>query len=463
MRQPTTTVDNVTHVAGLHLSSLALIAGLALLTFFTHYPGQVSVDAILQLQDGLSGVYDSNQPPPMSWLMALLSLPGVLGLNIMFFSLAVAVLLSQLSTRLLWQQNTAVVLLFCFPVLLIYNGIVWKDVVFANGALLGLLLLPRGRDRPNWRSLVASATVLALAVSVRQQGVLAAAFAIAYLLLAPVLFTVRSDRWKALGLWLIVYVALGSLIDISVAARGDLSKSSSLDGPLFQLRTFDLGGIAAVNPDIEFPSLEASADEAPARHQPTRERVIAALSGYSPDRHDWMGETIAKAGIFFPKKALYEDWRTRILEHPLDYVTHRLDFLSWLFGFHNIYQCLPFIAGISAEPSDMVKEIGIEPGMSWRAEQVEVLGLTTVFLFRPYFYLAISALVIVVIFYRGWRQHMNMILIQLTGLSYAGSYAIVGIACDFRYTFLSTVVSLFGLIYVMLNCAPPRAIDDLPE
>ncbi len=46
---------------------------------------------------------------------------------------------------------------------------------------------------------------------------------------------------------------------------------------------------------------------------------------------------------------------------------------------------------------------------------------------------------------------MNMIVIQLAGLSYAASYVIVGIACDFRYTYFSTLVALFGLVYLVLS------------
>jgi hypothetical protein len=450
IREIATNHDGATRVAGLHLTTLSLIVCLCLFTFCAHYPGQASVDAIVQLQDGISGVYDSNQPPPMSWLMALLSLPGVLGLNVVLFGLAVAVLLKQLPASVA-GQNTAVLLLFCFPVLLVYNGIIWKDVLFANGALLGLLLLPQGRDEFRWHSLIASAGVLALAVSVRQQGVLAAAFAIAYMLLAPTLFLVRGDRIKALGLWLLVYFVCGSLIEASVAARGDVSQSLSLDGPLYQLSTFDLGGIAAPNPDIHFPALEAGAHEIALGHQPTRERVMSALSGYSPDRHDWMGESIADSGAWFPKEALYQDWRTRIVEYPLDYMAHRLDFLSWLFGFHNAYSCTPFFLGISAEPSSMVKEIGLEPGVSWRAEKLQELSVKAVFLFKPFIYLAVSMLVLSLLLFQGRRHCMNMIVIQFAGLSYAASYVIVGIACDFRYTYFSTLVALFGLVYLVLS------------
>ena len=48
------------------------------------------------------------------------------------------------------------IFLFSFPVLLISVGIVWKDVLFAHAALLGLLLLPGGQSR-HWSTLAFAA------------------------------------------------------------------------------------------------------------------------------------------------------------------------------------------------------------------------------------------------------------------------------------------------------------------
>lgn len=447
-----------THVTRLRPSTLLLIAFLCLLTFIAHYPGQASVDTIIQLQDGISGRYDSNQPPPFSWLIACLALPGVLVLNLTLFGCAVVALMSH-SNASTASKNTAILLLFCFPIVFLYNGIVWKDVLFANGALLSLIALPRPDTRSRWLSLVASAAIMSLAVSVRQQGILAAAVAIAYLLLVPHIFPDRLNRIKALLLWTLVFVTLSKLTEVLVALHGDVSHTVSVEGPLYQLSTFDLGGVAAVNRDLHFPALESVAHEVAVEHQPTRERVLAALKGYSSKGQDSMGESIAASGAWFPQEALYLDWHSRIIEYPWDYAAHRLHFLSWLFGFKDIYQCTPFVYGISAEPSHMIREIGIEPGISWRAEQIGILGLNTIFLFRPYFYLTVSIVTTGLLMYGGWQRHLNMIVIQIAGLAYAASYTVIGIACDFRYTYFSTVVALVGLVYIatsLQTLAPPE-------
>lgn len=423
---------------------------LCLLTYFSHFPGQASVDVIVQLQDGMSGVYDSNQPPFMSWLMARLTLPGMLGLNITLFGLAVLVLLQQLRVNV-WVHNVVVLLLFCFPVIFVYNGIVWKDVLFANAALLGLLLLPQSNERLRWSSLIFSAAALALSVSVRQQGVLAAFFAVVYLVFTPTIFLSRVDRVNALAVWLSIYLCLSSLAGITVTMHGDTSQTTSIDGPLFQLATFDLGGILSHNPDIRFPTLEAIATNMPQANRPTRERMISALSGYRPDRQDFMAESIAASGVRLPKEALREDWRSRIIKYPIDYARHRIEFMGWLLGFHNIYTCSSMFFGISAEPAEMLEEIGMEPSISWRAQKLHEVSLKFVSLFPPYIYLAISISVLLILIYQGWRNSAHMILIQLAGLSYAASYFVVGISCDFRYTYFAILVSLFGLARVTIR------------
>ncbi len=199
--------------------SFFLIAILALGAFVIHYPGQASVDAILQLDDGMSAVYDSNQPPAMSFLMAKLELPGMLALDILLFSLAVGQLIRLAEPRQLVQYSS-VLLLFVFPVFLIYLGTVWKDVLFAHAAVFAFLLLPRGKE-VRWPALLLSAALLALGAAVRQQGLLVVAFAMFYLLFASGLNRSRLSRWRILFSWLVVYVLCFGGIKLAVVTSGD--------------------------------------------------------------------------------------------------------------------------------------------------------------------------------------------------------------------------------------------------
>ena len=435
--------------AHIHIwSNITLVAFLALCVLIFHYPGQASVDTIVQLQDGLSRIYDSNQPPSMSFILANLTLPGTLILNTLLFSLSVVRLLYLIPVNH-QRQLIAVVFLFCFPILLIYIGIVWKDVLFAHAALRGLLLLPGGK-RLHWKTLALSAAALALGTSVRQQGVIIVLVAVFYLVFASGMSTSRFRRWQAVAFWITVYVLCSGGIKLAVDASGDTSKSVAFVGPFYQLALFDLGGIAYHNPDLSFPSLEKSASEVTQEHRPTRERILAAITNYNPERQDYMWESLKKANIRFPHKALFNDWLTRILEYPGTYFAHRLDVLSWILGCHDTTKCLPYQFGISSQPEEMVTEIGIEPGTSDRAKMLEGLGNLTMFLFRPVIYLILSLAVAGFLIKRDWRQHSLIITIQIAGLIYAATYLLVGIACDFRYTYFSTLTALFGLAYVFV-------------
>lgn len=429
--------------------TITLVVFLAVCVLILHYPGQASFDTIVQLQNGLSHIYNSNQPPAMSFILASLTLPGTLVLSTLLFSLSVVRLLYLIPGNY-QRQHIAVIFLFCFPISLIYIGIVWKDVLFAHAALLGLLLLLPGGKQPHWKTLALSAAVLALGTSVRQQGVIIVLVVVLYLLFASGMSASRFRRWKVVALWVTVYVLCSGGIKLAVDASGDTSKSVAFVGPFQQLALFDLGGIAYHNPDLSFPSLEKSAPDVKQGHQPTREKILAAIANYNPERQDYMWESLEKTNIIFPHEALFNDWLTRILEYPGTYFAHRLDVLSWILGCHDTTKCLPYHLGISSQPEQMVTEIGIESGMSDRTKMLESLGNLTMFLFRPVIYLILSLAVVGFLIKRDWRQHSLIITIQIAGLIYAATYLLVGIACDFRYTYFSTLTALFGLAYVFV-------------
>ncbi len=134
------------------VAALLIFAG-ALLTVSLHWPGHMSVDTLLQLRDGLSRDYRSNQPPAMSWLVALmqgspLGLGGLLALNVGFWSACAWRLYRLLAERGGWHPWAALLVWFLFPVSFFYNGILWKDVLAAHLAALAFLLVIPGR-RPS--------------------------------------------------------------------------------------------------------------------------------------------------------------------------------------------------------------------------------------------------------------------------------------------------------------------------
>ena len=292
---------------------------------------------------------------------------------------------------------------------------------------------------------------MALGTAVRQQGVAIAFIAALYLLLTPGRGLAGVARWKAAALWLIVFVLCSGGLKLAVDSSGDTSKSAAFVGPFYQLALYDLAGIAhGQDLELSFPALERSAPHVVPEHRPTRDRILMALDGYSPDRQDHMGASLERAQVSFPLKALFSDWLALIPQYPGAYLAHRLEVLSWITGWHDTTKCLPYALGISAQPEEMVAEVGLEPGINARAQMLERLGSATLFLFRPVIYLLLSLAVAGFLIKRDWRRHRLIITIQIAGLIYAATYLFLGIACDFRYTYFSTLTALFGLAYAFV-------------
>lgn len=427
----------------------AAITVLALALFAVHFPGQASYDTLAQAFDGATRVYASNQPPAMSLLMSLLTMPGVLALQVGLFALAVwrLLVLSGCASPARYLLGLA---LFLFPVLLIYAGIVWKDVLFAHGAVVAVLLLPQTVAVSRWQPLLASAAVLAVAVAVRQQGMIVALVVIAYLLLGGgPRGLLQANRWKITALWLAVFITCTGGIRLAVHTGGDTAEGLSFTGPLRQLAMFDIGGVLSTVPDINFPAIAAGAMLVPEQHRPSRERVVEQLRRYSPQRQDFMAEADSSNNLWIPPEAWFTDWVTIVSQHPGAYLTHRLNFMGWLLGCHNPTECLPFYLGVQSEPQQMAATLGVTTGVSARAKLLEALGNASLFLFRPWIYLSLSVATLGVLLLRDRERHGPMITLQVCGLLYAASYFLIGIACDFRYTYFCTITGLFGLVYII--------------
>src|SRR5215469_18735977 len=145
-----------------------------------NWPGQMSYDSVVQLMDGRSGQYDSWHPPVMAWLLGLFDslLPGT-GLFLLFTALLLfgAWLLLLWDTRGGWGLPILTALIFATPQLLLYQGTIWKDVLFANAGIAAFALLAKAAEHwrdtaPRWMLLLLCAAALALAALARQNGFL---------------------------------------------------------------------------------------------------------------------------------------------------------------------------------------------------------------------------------------------------------------------------------------------------
>ena len=119
-------------------------------------PGHLSVDSLIQIFEGDSGVMTSYHPIFITVLFGKLAAFGGPRLLVVCSSLMLFVGLLVLLPGIERPRFVGVALLACAlagPILLIYPGIVWKDVWFAHFALLGFAVIALRRSGGRKRKL----------------------------------------------------------------------------------------------------------------------------------------------------------------------------------------------------------------------------------------------------------------------------------------------------------------------
>ena len=148
-----------------------LLAGLATMLAL-NWPGQMSYDSVAQLAEARAGFYHSWHPPVMAWLMRQFdSLVRGTGLFILFNGALALFAFWSFARPQRATLLTVVLALMAMltPQWLLYQGMVWKDMLFADAALAAFAALARAMDG-NRRWYLPSILLFALAMMARQNG-----------------------------------------------------------------------------------------------------------------------------------------------------------------------------------------------------------------------------------------------------------------------------------------------------
>lgn len=417
------------------------LAGAACVAW-VHWPGHSSYDTLVQLRDGLSRTYASNQPPAMSWLVAsaLQTPPGfgaLLLINIGLWGCA-----GWLIHRLLAAQGVrwpwlALLIWWLFPVSFLYSGILWKDVLAAHLAILAfLLVVPRPSHAVGPGALVLSALTIAAAMLVRQQ------MALMLPLLGAAVWCARSDvtrihRSAIAAAWLAGVLTLGWAADTALVRNARQVSGLATQGAVYQLTTFDLAGIHSHGGHLRLPALDAAGVD--------RQRLFDLFEFYGADRVDHLGAYPRNPliGLTDPNPPLLADWRASIRANPAAYAAHRWEHFLWQAGLRDPLRCLPYHFGVEPQP-DGFPALPLPTPRPERDALLRTIAESLLPLFRPALYAGVSMLALALL---GWRRPLGwtvLAMLQLSGLAYLGSYLLIGIACDFRYAYFLVPVALVG-------------------
>lgn len=404
-----------------------LLAGTGLMLAL-NAPGQLSWDSVSQLADGRSGAYNSWHPPVMAFLLGLFDsvLPGT-GLYLVFQAalvLAALLALVWLAPRPGPLTAAAALILIAMPQWLLYQGEIWKDVLFANAALAGFAALAAAEQHWQRRWIASAAVLLTLAAATRQNGLVLLPVAG----LATGLIARRQNRsaWRwGLGFFAATLLMAGTLT-LALAARGDGGEGARAQIRLAQ--AYDLAGALARQPDLPLPLTAAD----PALDQVLRHRGAAL---YTPLRNDPFAADPAISAALSDARpgALGQSWRALIQHHPLLYLRVRGAVFAAVLTTPDPQACHFAPVGVGGDPGQM-RALGLAPHI--RAQDWALAGYARLFFHTPVFaHLAWGAAALILLVLMAKRGEIAMTALLGGALLFAITFVIVSIACDYRYLF----------------------------
>jgi hypothetical protein len=413
------------------------------------FPGHASYDTLYALREGRLWQFSGLQPPIVSVLLGAFdrALPGTALYQLFVQALLYVPLLMFMSGRpVSLASSVFLAFLTLSPVTILYEGIVWKDVLFANatsGACL-LAALPLGRWAPAYERVLAylgASALFLLACLTRANGI------VVPLLLVPAVLSQQlpSLRWRgALGC---AALAVTSLVFTTALINHALvGENASLRVALRTTFVFDIAGIAASNPDAAASELA---------HFGIDGQAVAAeaKSTYTPQRWDPLMRTPIIGAKLLYSPQLLEAWSAAIMASPIAYVRHRLSHFLWTIAPPDPLACLPMVTGV-APAGKLNAEVGLQPGRSAGDQRLWDLAqpLFGTPLFKHWIYLSIGIVLGGIGLLRRFFSSLGVVAaaVAWSAVLFGTSWAVVGLACDFRYLFLlELAVPLSALLISM--------------
>jgi hypothetical protein len=420
------------------------------------WPGHLSYDSLVQLLEGRRGVYSGWHPPAMSWLLGLSDwlVPGTgvfVAVTALIFFVSLLSLL-WLVGRPHWAAPVFTTVCLLIPQVALYQGIVWKDVLFANAAVGGFVAqthLRRNWNSPGWRcGLVAvSFLFLLLASLTRQNGAIVLIAGTASL---AWIWGRQTGNWRAAILGCSGVLLLSALLALTATAAlsARLVPDAGLSRQLKRLELYDLTGAMAHDSALSSPVL--------AQQDPALLKLLRSdgVRFYSPLRSDWLARSAPLQAALerVPDATLKRAWLDLILHHPVDYLRARAAAFRWVTLTPNIALCVPYVVGLRG-PRQTMEALGFRTRVNARDEWADAYG--KLFVHTPILsHLTFIVLMIAEFAFltrRGRTADIPIIAMLCGASAFAASFFFISLACDYRYNYILDLAALVTLIYIALD------------
>jgi hypothetical protein len=447
-------------------AATALLALGAASSLMAEFPGTLTYDSLIQLIEGRAASYSFWHPAVMSWLLGLSDqiVPGagvymVVQTLLGFGALASLVWLPR---RVSWAAVVVAALFLALPQIFMFQGIVWKDVLFADATLAAFVCLAHAAA--HWRLrrrrfvlLGLAAIFLALATLTRQNG--AILLPVAALTLAVVVARLEASWRKGAVFAVALLAAAGS---IAIAANVGLSLrhdgSSPVEDQIKVLRLYDIAGMVKRNPEIRLIVLE---NEAPQFARLIRSDAVPL---FTPERNDALGKSapLIEALEETPAAALGRQWRETVLQRPGTWLAVRTEIFAWTFLQLHVRQCWPIAIGVGNEPY-FLSALHMRARLD--ARDIALNRYANAFVGTPMYshaFYALMALAALWLLVRR-RRPEDIAMAGLLGgaLAFALSFFVISIACDYRYLYVLDLSAIAALLY--WSADPSLAADQGPH
>ena len=439
-------------------ATAALIVAGFVLCVVVNFPGHLSFNSVVQLFEGRTGIYGNWHPPMMSWLLEIFDaiMPGT-GLFVIFD----AGLLFASLAGLLWLNPrpslaAAAVLALCLltPQFLLYQGIVWKDVLFADLSVAGFVCLAVAGERwprQRWRFALAALGfgLLIVATLVRQNGALVLPAGAATLAWFAWTQSARHKNRAAAtyGLCALIGASLAVIaIHSALALRVAGNPSPTVQFRLLQF--YDLIGALKTEPTLALPRFD---DDDPELEQLMRSDGVRL---YTAQRNDTLVQSARLQRAYFdsPDDIISAQWHDLIVQHPGLYLRVRSEVFRWIVLTPDLAACRPIYTGVSGPPQ-MMRRLGLTTRFDGRDTALgnysqKFMG-TPVFSHGAYAVLALGLLV--VLFARRRAADIALAFLLLAAFAFTASFFVISIACDYRYLYVLDLATLVAAFHVALD------------
>jgi hypothetical protein len=447
------------HRVRLAILALVLAAG-ACASLWLSWPGQLSPDSVWQLQQGRGGVFNAWHPPVMAWLLGRFDAisPGAPGFIVFDMVLGFGALFAfaALTPR---PRIAAIILagaLCASPLLLTYQGDVWKDVLFADTAVAGFAALAwaaRMWASPvrRWGLIGLAFALFALAALTRQNGLLTPLWAAAGLAAIARRSGASKARAARLGggaLAGCLALVVAASIALVLHSDGEPAQARQLEW----LRIWDLTGADFADPYLDLAGLEHDAPD-------TAVFIRRAASSWTPTRVDpLLGLPGADAALDDANAAIGRAWRHMILTRTGLYARIRLADFGQLVATPRLMDCRPLFIGLDGPP-EILKALHLKPHDPAKIALARRYSLA--FVGTPvlsHLVYGVLAVVLLILGLRDRTRPESVVVIAMLGaaLTFTASFLIIGVACDYRYLYLLDLAAMAALLHrVSVSARPP--------